>query len=93
MAVFKLKGDYNTGKVWLNGKELDLKKSLKVKYHSPTGFSWGYKGQGTKQLSIAIGLTIYDRKLALETYLDINERIVSKLPYQKSFEQTISYYP
>lgn len=93
MATFRLKGDYKTGKVWLDGKELDLKKSLKVKYHSPTGFSWGYNGSGTKQLSLAIGLSIYDRKLALETYLDINDMVTSKLPHQTSFEETISYYP
>ena len=33
---------------------LMLEKSLKVQFHSPTGFSWGYGGSGPHQLALAI---------------------------------------
>lgn len=93
MATFRLKGETLSGKVWLNEKELDLRKSLKVKHYSPRGFSWGYNGAATKQLSLAIALAIYDKKLALDTYLDLNRIIVSKLPHQASFDETFTYFP
>ena len=91
MARFKLKGDKNTSKVWLNGKELNLSKSLKVRDHSVTGFSWGYKGSGPKQLSLAILLEYYSKELALADYLHLLETEISKLPFNESFEKEISY--
>ncbi len=91
MAIFKLKGDRTTSKVWLNDKELDLKKSLKVKFHSPSGFSWGYNGAGPKQLSLAILLEFYSKQWALDEYLYLLETEISRLPFDQSFEKEIDY--
>lgn len=91
MAIFILKGDKNTNKVWLDGKELSLKKSLNVKNHSPTGFSWGYDGSGPKQLSLAIMLELYSKWWALKEYLYMLKKEISKLPFGESFEKEINY--
>ncbi|WP_438424854.1 DUF6166 domain-containing protein [Aquimarina macrocephali] len=91
MARFKLKGDPRTSKIWVNGKELNLEKSLKLKCHSPTGFSWGYDGSGPKQLSLAILLVFYSKEIALSEYLDFLNKEISKIPFGEPFEKNISY--
>lgn len=40
--------------VLVDGKELPLGPSLKVRTHSPTGFQWGYAGSGPAQLALAL---------------------------------------
>lgn len=54
----RLKGDGQSRKVWLDGKILFPGKSLKVRDHSPDGFSWGYGGSGPAQLALAIMLEL-----------------------------------
>lgn len=58
----KLKGNWETKKVWLNGLELALEPSQKIRNHSPDGFNWGYGGSGPAQLSLAICLSLYGEK-------------------------------
>jgi hypothetical protein len=40
--------------VTLNGEPVELRPSLAVVNHSPTGFSWGYGGSGPAQLALAL---------------------------------------
>jgi hypothetical protein len=40
--------------VLVDGKELPLGPSLKLRNHSPTGFCWGYGGSGPAQLALAL---------------------------------------
>lgn len=40
--------------VLVDGKELQLKPSQKLRNHSPTGFCWGYTGSGPAQLALAL---------------------------------------
>jgi len=56
---FRLKGNFATRKVWLNGNELLPDKSQNIYNHSPDGFMWGYNGSGPSQLALAILLELY----------------------------------
>lgn len=47
-------------------EELDIRPSLKLSNHSPTGFEWGYGGSGPAQLALALLLhATGDAKVAL----------------------------
>ena len=50
----KIEGEHKEEFVYLNGKRLDHRPSLKIVNHSPDGFSWGYMGSGPAQLALAI---------------------------------------
>jgi hypothetical protein len=91
--TIKLKGDYKSGKVWMDGKELQLEKSLRIKNHSPSGFSWGYCGSGPSQLSLAICIELYTVGRAMQIYQKFKEDVISRLP-ETDFDQTINikYY-
>ena len=47
-----------TREVWYDGTLLDPVPSLAIRNHSPTGFSWGYRGSGAAQLALAIVLKL-----------------------------------
>lgn len=53
-------------RVWPDGipRSLPLETSLKLRNHSPTGFSWGYYGSGPAQLALAL---LYDATSDPET--------------------------
>jgi len=53
-----LKGEAETRRVWLDGKELTPEESQTYRNHSPDGFSWGYGGSGPAQLALAVMLEI-----------------------------------
>jgi len=84
MEIF-LKGNYETGEVWLNDNLLSPKRSLKVINHSPDGFNWGYGGSGPAQLALAICLELYDIVYAKEHYQDFKWKYISTLP-QSDFD-------
>jgi len=69
--------------ITVNGKELKLKPSLKLRNHSPTGFNWGYEGSGCAQLALAI---LYDftgdKELSLQHYQDFKRAFIA--PISKS---------
>lgn len=71
------------------GKEpydLPLEPSLKLRNHSPTGFSWGYGGSGPAQLALAILLDYYgDAELALRSYQDFKFKAVAAWPADKDW--------
>lgn len=69
--------------VYLDGKLLDIKPSLKIVNHSPTGFSWGYGGSGPAQLALAVMLeTLPEESMHLweKHYQDFKSDVIARLP-------------
>lgn len=89
-STFHLKGDWSTRKVWLNGKELSPKRSIKYRNHSPDGFNWGYGGSGPAQLALGICLELFGDEAAGRIYQDFKWKLISTLP-QTSFDQTLTW--
>lgn len=85
----KIKGEWETKKIWLNGELLSPDKSQSHINHSPDGFSWGYGGSGPSQLALAICLEIYDVEYAFSMYQHFKGHAVSIWP-QADFEQYIT---
>lgn len=78
-------GRIDSGEVFVGGKKLSPERSLAVKNHSPTGFSWGYGGSGPAQLALAILLEFTDEEAARSLYQDFKWDVISRLP-QEDFE-------
>jgi hypothetical protein len=70
-------GDHSTRRVFIDGKELLPKNSLKVRNHSPSGFEWGYGGSGPAQLALEILLELVDRKTAEFLYQDFKRAFIA----------------
>jgi len=88
----KLKGEWSTKRVWLDGKELLPEKSQAVHNHSPDGFMWGYGGSGPAQLALAILLEVYqDPKLALSRYQKFKWEFIAGLP-ETDFEKDLQLF-
>ena len=83
MSIHKLKGLFNTRQVWLDGIELDPKKSQAISNHSPDGFSWGYGGSGPAQLAMSIMIELNGSH---GFYNDLKWDLVAKLPVGNDFE-------
>ncbi len=67
-------------RLWPDGEDerLPLKPSLKLRNHSPTGFSWGYGGSGPAQLALALLLdATSEPDKALSYYYDFKVAIVA----------------
>jgi hypothetical protein len=85
---FTLKGEYETGRIWIDGIELLPDESLKLRNHSPDGFSWGYLGSGCAQLALAILLKLFPETFALQYYQRFKENFIAGLP-QTDFKRNI----
>ena len=85
---FHLRGDYESRRVWLNGKELFPEESQKIKNHSPDGFAWGYGGSGPAQLSLAICIKLFGPEAAIKIYQDFKFNLIAGIP-QESFERQL----
>jgi hypothetical protein len=85
-----IQGDYvdgNYGQVTIDGHVLDPADSLKLRDHSPDGFSWGYEGSGPAQLALAILLwTGMEEEQALDFYQQFKSDYLAKLDAQKPFQ-------
>jgi hypothetical protein len=86
-----LKGDFQSRRVWLNGKELLPGRSQKVWNHSPDGFNWGYAGSGPAQLALAICLELYPEAMARQVHQQFKFSYIATLP-QDSFEKDITIF-
>jgi len=84
----KLKGDWGTREVCLNGYRLSPTKSQKVINHSPDGFNWGYGGSGPSQLALAILLSLTKKDIALANYQDFKWQVIANLP-ESDFSEEI----
>lgn len=60
------------------GIESELDKRLDLRRHSPSGFSWGYRGSGTTQLALAILADYASDDWALEHYRDFAKHVVAE---------------
>jgi hypothetical protein len=84
----KLKGEYASRRVWLDGVELKPYKSQRIINHSPDGFNWGYGGSGPAQLALAILLEV-SKEDALNRYQSFKGKVIARLP-QADFEIEIN---
>lgn len=86
--TLELKGEAESGKVWLFGNLITPEKSLKYRNHSPTGFQWSYGGSGPAQLALALCIEIMGVDKALSVYQDFKWKYIATLP-KGDFEQDI----
>ena len=82
----KIKGEWATKKVWIDGKLLSPVKSQKVYNHSPDGFNWSYGGSGPAQLALAILIEFFPND-ALQYYQDLKRDFVAHMP-ERDFEMS-----
>ena len=82
----KLKGEWESKRIWLNGKELLPDRSLMIVNHSPDGFSYGYAGSGPSQLAFALCLEIYDNPAGYQIF---KRKFIATLP-QSNFDLTLT---
>lgn len=84
----QLKGEAESGRVWLFGKLITPEESLKYRNHSPTGFSWSYGGSGPAQLALALCIEIMGVDKALNVYQDFKWKYIATLP-KGDFEKDV----
>ena len=76
-------GDHHNNKLYHEGIEIPLERSLKVRNHSPTGFNWGYHGSGPSQAAIALLLHFgATNNEALSWYQEFKREIIANLPQE-----------
>ncbi|MBA7644120.1 hypothetical protein ES703_51857 [subsurface metagenome] len=92
MNIIVLKGEYETEKVWLNGKRLYPGKSQRVWNHSPDGFNWGYEGSGPAQLALAVLLELVPQDRAVELHQEFKREVIAAL-VQTDFAVSIDLRP
>jgi hypothetical protein len=68
----------------VDGRVVQLKPSLKVWNHSPSGFEIGYGGSGPAQLALAILMMFTDRDTASRLHQDFKWEILADPKYQAS---------
>ena len=89
MKFIVLKGEWETEKVWLNGKRLYPGKSQRVWNHSPDGFNWGYEGSGPAQLALAVLLEFVPQERAVELHQEFKREVIAAL-VKDDFEVSIN---
>jgi hypothetical protein len=78
-GMMEIRGRWETKQVWIGGREVRPERSLRVRNHSPDGFSWGDGGSGPAQLALALLLEITTEEMALLWYQDVRTHIVAQL--------------
>ena len=86
-----LRGNRETGRVWMNGIELKPSKSQKVWNKSPDGFNWGYAGSGPAQLALAMCIRIFGEDTAMKAFQGFKFEHIAALP-QTNFDTYIKVY-
>ena len=80
-----IRGDWNSGRVWIEGRLLSPDRSQEIRNHSPDSFSWGYGGSGPAQLALALLLELTDEDFARANYMNFKWQVIAKLR-QDDFE-------
>jgi hypothetical protein len=75
----EIRGHWETKQVWIGGREVRPERSVRVRDHSPEGFSWGDTGSGSAQLALALLLELTHEDLALLWYQEVKGHIVAGL--------------
>lgn len=100
-TMFRIQGTYQPAdydqdqneqcRLYVDGKEVSLNESLKVRNHSPSGFNWGYGGSGPAQSALAICLHIFQNQYVAEAlYQFFKDAFVARWqPQLTPFELTI----
>lgn len=80
-------GQYDGRKrtLFVGTRRLKIGDSLKLRSHSPTGFSWGYGGSGPAQTALAILLEIFGKETALSNYQSFKSDCIATLDGDKGF--------
>jgi hypothetical protein len=78
--VNRITGTEPGAAVYLDGERLELRPSLRLWNHSPTGFAWGYAGSGPAQLALAILLQFTDRFTAVRLHQQFKFEQVAAWP-------------
>jgi hypothetical protein len=76
--------------VFIDGVEIDIKKSLAVRNHAPSGFAWGYSGSGPSQLALAILMHFLPANIAESIYMRFKVAAIATLPQVNPLKQSIS---
>ncbi|HNP94242.1 MAG TPA: hypothetical protein PKJ63_01390 [Cyclobacteriaceae bacterium] len=90
--TIQLKGEQESGRVWLFEQELFPEESQKIRNHSPDGFAWGYNGSGPAQLALALCIELFGKEYGLQIYQDFKFWYIGSLP-QGDFELDIQIQP
>lgn len=80
MSTRRINGDWDTRNVYVDGKFLDPRPSLRVFRHSPAGFNWSYDGSGPAQLALALLMLATDQSTAVRLHQDFKRDIITDLP-------------
>jgi len=75
----EIRGHWETKQVWIGGREVRPERSVRVRHHSPEGFSWGDAYSGSAQLALALLLELTHEDLALLWYQEVKGHIVARL--------------
>jgi hypothetical protein len=75
-----LMGEFNTSKLYVDGRLLRPDDSQQIRNHSPDGFKWGYGGSGPAQLALAILLLYVPAETAQLHYQDFKFGYIAGLP-------------
>lgn len=85
--IHKIKGDFASRQVWIDGKPLSPEDSLAIHQHSPDGFMWGYGGSGPAQLALAILIATAGNDLAERYYQEFKWEFVCQ--WKDNFETEV----
>jgi hypothetical protein len=88
-SVVRITGNLEQNTVIVDGEPLDLKSSLKVSNHSPTGFNWGYGGSGAAQFALALLMRYFPTPEAVKYYQKFKFGWVAGLP-RNSFSISVN---
>lgn len=81
----RLQGNAATQRVYLDGKALDIRPSMR--HHKHAGeFNWGYGGSGPAQLALAVMLKCTGSPTG---YQDFKFKTIAALPQGQDFDITI----
>ncbi|GEM_PF-5065695 len=79
-----IKGFYNPRtykhRVYINGKQLSIKKSQRYLFGSSTTFNWGYRGGGPSQLAFALLLEFTNERMAYQLQTTFEQEFIATLP-------------
>lgn len=89
-ADITISGKAQTNELFINGKKINLQKSLKVRNHSPTGFNWGYDGSGPAQSALGILMEFVDKVDAATFYQDLKFGFINRFEVGKDFSVVVN---
>jgi len=78
--VPNITGRFAERTVFIGEHQLDPEISLRLRNHSPDGFSWGYGGSGPGQLALALLLYYCRAEDALRHYQQFKFEVVARWP-------------